>query len=61
MSILYIEGLHVILSKNIILLSMKIDFALASSADPNKIPHNAAFHLGLPCFSKYPYRGFQSI
>ena len=38
--------------KNISFLSLKIDFDLANSADPDEIPHNAdyaAFHLGLHC------------
>ena len=29
------------------------------SADPDEMPHHAAFHPGLHCFPKYPYRGFQ--
>ena len=30
-------------------LSLKIDFVLANSVDPNEIPHNAAFLLGFHC------------
>ena len=45
-SIVYIEGLQVIISKNIKFLSPKIDSALANSADPNEMPLYAAFHLG---------------
>ena len=40
--------------------SLKIDFALASSTDPDEMPPNAAFHLGLHCLQKYPFRGFKS-
>ena len=50
----YIEGSQVILfSQNIVFHSLKIVFALANSADPDEMPHNAAFHLGLYCFPKY--------
>ena len=33
---------------------------LTNSADPDEIPHNAAFHLGFHCLINYPFRGFQS-
>ena len=46
-SILYIKGPQVIISKNIFFLSLKIDFVLVNSVDPNEMLHNAAFHLGL--------------
>ena len=32
-------------------------FVLANSADPDEMPHNATFHLGLHCLSKYLLRG----
>ena len=32
---------------------------LANSADPDEMQHNAAFHLGLHCLPKYPFRGLQ--
>ena len=41
-------------------LSLKIVFVLANSTDPDEMLHYAAFHLGLHCLQKYPYRGFQS-
>ena len=31
-------------------LSLKIDSALANSADPNKMPHYMLFYLGLHCY-----------
>ena len=34
------------------------DFALTSSAEPDERLHYAAFHLGLHCLPKYPFRGF---
>ena len=46
-SILYIERLQIIISENIIFLSLKIDFVYANSADPDEMPHFVAFHLGL--------------
>ena len=33
--------------------SVKIDFVLANSADPDEMLHYAAFHLGLHCLSHY--------
>ena len=44
--------------KNIVLNSLKIDIVLANSADPDEMPHYAAFHLGLLCLPKYPFLGF---
>ena len=38
---------------------MKIDFE-GKQADPDEMPHFVAFHLGLHCLQKYPFRGFQS-
>ena len=35
------------------LLSLKIDFILAKSVDPDEISHNAAFPLGLHSLSKW--------
>ena len=55
-----IEGAQDIISNNIAFSSLKIDFVLANSADPDEMPHNAAFHLGLRCFSKCSLRGFGS-
>ena len=54
--IVYIEGLHVIFCKQIVILSLKIIFVLANSVDPNEMPHNAAFHLGLHCMPKHIFR-----
>ena len=36
---------------------MKIDFVLANSADPDEMPHYAAFHLSLHCLP-YTHLGF---
>ena len=46
-SIICIKGSQVIISKNIVFLSLKIDFVLANSADPDEMQPSAAFHLGL--------------
>ena len=56
-SIVYIEGSQVIIPKKIIFLSLKIDFALANSVNPDKMPHYAAFCQGLHCLPKCPFRG----
>ena len=40
-------------------LYLKVNFRLANSADPDEMPHYAAFHLGLQCLPKYPFRGFR--
>ena len=41
--------------------SLKIVFILANSADPNEMPHHAAFHLGLQCLPKYRFMGTNTI
>ena len=53
-SIVYIEGLQVIILKKV--LSLKIPFVLANSGDPNEMPHYGAFHLGLHRLLKYAFR-----
>ena len=59
--IVFIKGSKVIIStKNIVLLSLKINFVLSNSADPDEMPQFVAFHQGLHCLQKYPFRGFQS-
>ena len=50
-SIVYIEGIQVIFPKNIIFFSLKIDFVLANSADPDEMSLHVAIHLGLHCLS----------
>ena len=58
-TIVYIEGLQVIFSKNIQqFLSLKIDSILANSADPDEMPQYATFHLGPHCLPRYPFKGF---
>ena len=39
---------------------LKIDFALASSADPDEVPPYASFHPGLHYLPKYLFRDFRS-
>ena len=48
----------VILKKDIVFLSLKIIFILANIVDPDEMPHEVAFHLGLHNLSKYPFKGF---
>ena len=33
---------------------------LANTANPDEMPHSAAFHVGLHCLQKYLFSGFQS-
>ena len=40
--------------------SLKMDFVLANSVDPDEMLHDAAFHQGLHFLPKYLFRGFQS-
>ena len=35
-----------------VFLSLKIDFVLENSIEPDEMLHNAAFHLGLHCLPK---------
>ena len=62
-SIVYIEGSQVIISptppKNCIF-SLKMDFVMANSVDPDEMPHDAAFHQGLHCLPKHLFRYFSS-
>ena len=44
---------------NNVFLSLKVVLILANSTDTDQMQHDAAFHLGLHCFPKYPFRGFQ--
>ena len=46
-SIKCIEGSKVIFSKNIVYLSLKIDFGQANSTDHDEMPPHAALHQGL--------------
>ena len=39
-------------ASQIVFLSLKIFLVLANSADPDEMPHHAAFHLGFHCLSK---------
>ena len=67
-SFVFIRGSKVIISKKNI--ALKIDFVLARSADPDEMPPDvafqdemppyAAFHLGLHCLPKYPFKIIRS-
>ena len=58
---LYIlRGHRLYFLKKLYFFIMKIDSVLANSADPDKMQHYAAFHLGLYCLAKYAVRGFPS-
>ena len=53
LSIVYIEGSQVIISKKYCFITLKINFVLANSADSDEMLHYAAFHLCLHCLPKY--------
>ena len=58
---LYIlRGDRLLFPKTIAFLSLKIDVAVTSSADPDEKLRYAAFHLGLHCFENNPFILFQS-
>ena len=48
---------------NFQILSLKVIFVLANGVDPDEMPHHAALHLGLHCFSKVhiPVYGLQVL
>ena len=60
LSITYMEGSQVIIVKKILYYSLKINFVLANSDNPDEMVHKVAFYLGLHCLPKFPFRGFQS-
>ena len=41
-----------------VFMSLKVVASLATSFDPDKMQHHAAFHLDLYCLPKYPFMGF---
>ena len=57
-SIVYIDGSQVIISKNIVFLSLKMDFVLANRVDTDEMPQNmpqfAALHQGLHRLQRLP-------
>ena len=58
-SIIYIEGSKIIISKNTAFLSLKIDYVLANTVNPNEMLIHAGFHLDIHCLPLYWFRGFQ--
>ena len=44
-----VEGVKGYNLKSNVFLSLNIDFVFVNSADPDEMPHEAAFHLGLHC------------
>ena len=55
---LWIKELSYNFTYNIPFLSLKFECVLANSLDPDKMPHDAAFHLGLHCLPKYAFRNY---
>ena len=56
---MYIKGSYVAYLNFNVVLSLKVILIVANSAVPDEMQHYAAFHLGLHCMPKYPFRGFQ--
>ena len=54
--IIYFKASH---PNNYVFQSLKIAFILAKSVGPDEMPRFVAFHLGLHCLPKYPFRCFQ--
>ena len=54
---MYNERSRVIISKNIVFLSLKIDLVVANSADPDEMTLYATFHLVLHCLPYYSIYG----
>ena len=60
-SILYFKKLSVKTSiKRCISVPEDCFFILANSEDPNEMPHDAAFHLGLHCLPKYMFTSIRN-
>ena len=54
------KGSQVDFSKLIYISVSEIVLILANSVDPDEMQHYAAFHLGLHCLQKHPFRGFKN-
>ena len=57
--IVYLKGSQVEFLNYDVFLSLKVILTFANSADQDEMQRKAAFHLGLHCLPKYPFRGFQ--
>ena len=54
-SILYLKGSQVGITNHDVFLSLRIDFTVTNSVGPDEMPHYVAFHLGLHCWSEFPF------
>ena len=61
LSMMYFKGSQVVIPNYYVFPSVGIFLTFTNSVDPDKMPHFAAFHLGLHCLSKYLFSGFQYI
>ena len=55
---MFFKGSQVEFLNCLVFLSLKAVLILANSADPDEMQHYAAFHLGLHCLPKYPFKVF---
>ena len=58
-SIVYVEGSRVVISKKIVLLSLKINYVLENSADIDEMPYSLTFYRCLHCLAQYPFSKFR--
>ena len=54
----FLRGHRMELPNYDVFMSLMIVTTSAKSEDPDEMQHYAAFHLGLHCLQKYPFRGF---
>ena len=52
-NVMMVDNIRLYFQKNIVFLSLKTDVVVASSANPDVIPH-VGFNLGIRCLPKYP-------
>ena len=55
LAILHFKGSKIL--QNVFLSLKSVFIFLADSADPDEMPHNVAFHLGLHCLPEYLFTG----
>ena len=59
LSIIYFKDHRSEISNYYVLKSLNVVLFSAKSVGLDEMQHHAAFHLGLHCLSKYPFKGFQ--
>ena len=58
----YMEESQVLINKKIVFLSLKIDFVLANSADPDEMPQSgSSLFVKVPIWGFLIYKGFKKL